>query len=434
MANFQYAALDAKGEQTTGVVQAGSEAEAIQQLRNQGLYPTQVVEEGKGSIAAPNDKGKSKGSSAKGKSPARSKGKAKSKNTVGGKVKPKVLMIFTRQLATLIDSGLPLMRSLTVLAKQEPNPVLRGTVNSLADSVQSGATFSESLAQHPRIFNKLFVNMVKAGELGGVLEVVLNRLAEYMEKANKLKNKIVAAMVYPLIVGFIAVAILVFLMLVIVPKFREMFDEGTELPAISEIVFGFSDNMISSTAGLPNAVWLFIVAFGVFAGTNIWGKTAAGRKALDNLKLNIPLFGDIQRKSAIARFSRTLGTLVTSGVPILQALAITRETAGNVVIAAAVDQVHDAVKEGESIVTPLQASSVFPPMVISMVDVGEETGQLPDMLLKIAEVYDDEVDGAVTALTSIIEPVMIVFLAVIVGSIVFAMFLPLIAMIESVGQ
>jgi type IV pilus assembly protein PilC len=433
MANFQYAALDAKGEQTTGAVQAGSEAEAIQQLRNQGLYPTQVVEEGKGSITATKTKGKSKGAPARGKSPSRSKGKAKSKQIVGGKLKPKALMIFTRQLATLIDSGLPLMRSLTVLAKQEPNPVLKGTVNSLADSVQSGATFSESLAQHPKIFNKLFVNMVKAGELGGVLEVVLNRLAEYMEKANKLKNKIVAAMVYPLIVGFIAVAILIFLMLVIVPKFREMFDEGTTLPKISEIVFGFSDSMISSSAGLPNAVWLFIVAFGVFAGTNIWGKTAGGRKALDNLKLNIPLFGDIQRKSAIARFSRTLGTLVTSGVPILQALAITRETAGNVIIAEAVDQVHDAVKEGESIVTPLSASSVFPPMVISMVDVGEETGQLPDMLLKIADVYDDEVDGAVTALTSIIEPVMIVFLAVIVGAIVFAMFLPLIAMIESVG-
>lgn len=433
MANFQYAALDAKGEQTTGAVQAGSEAEAIQQLRNQGLYPTQVVEEGKGSITATKTKGKSKGAPARGKSPSRSKSKAKSKQIVGGKLKPKALMIFTRQLATLIDSGLPLMRSLTVLAKQEPNPVLKGTVNSLADSVQSGATFSESLAQHPKIFNKLFVNMVKAGELGGVLEVVLNRLAEYMEKANKLKNKIVAAMVYPLIVGFIAVAILIFLMLVIVPKFREMFDEGTKLPKISEIVFGFSDSMISSTAGLPNAVWLFIVAFGVFAGTNIWGKTAGGRKALDNLKLNIPLFGDIQRKSAIARFSRTLGTLVTSGVPILQALAITRETAGNVIIAEAVDQVHDAVKEGESIVTPLSASSVFPPMVISMVDVGEETGQLPDMLLKIADVYDDEVDGAVTALTSIIEPVMIVFLAAIVGAIVFAMFLPLIAMIESVG-
>ncbi|MFC4994630.1 type II secretion system F family protein [Rubritalea tangerina] len=429
MANFQYTALDAKGEQTTGSVQAGSEAEAIQQLRNQGLYPTQVVEEGKGSVSAPAAKGKGKAKPARSKS----KGKTKAKKTTGGKIKPKTLMIFTRQLATLIDSGLPLMRSLTVLAKQEPNPVLKGTLNSLADSVQSGSTFSESLAQHPRIFNKLYVNMVKAGELGGVLEVVLTRLAEYMEKANKLKNKIVAAMVYPLIVMFIAVAILVFLMLVIVPKFKEMFDEGTQLPKISEIVFGFSDNMIAMTGPLPNAVWILLAVGGIFAGVKAWGTTPGGRKVLDNLKLNLPLFGDIQRKSAIARFSRTLGTLVTSGVPILQALAITRETAGNVIISEAIDKVHDSVKEGESIVTPLQASKVFPPMVISMVDVGEETGQLPDMLLKIADVYDDEVDGSVTALTSIIEPVMIVFLAGIVGSIVFAMFLPLIKMIQSVG-
>ncbi len=431
MANFQYTALDAKGEQATGSVQAGSEAEAIQQLRSQGLYPTQVVEEGKGAVQASAAKGKGKVES---KAATKSKGKTKAKK-LGGKVKPKVLMISTRQLATLIDSGLPLMRSLIVLSNQEPNPVLKSTLSSLADSVQSGSTFSESLSQHPKIFNKLYVNMVKAGELGGVLEVVLVRLAEYMEKANKLKNKIVAAMVYPLIVMFIAVSILIFLMLVIVPKFKEMFDgqDGSELPKISQIVFGFSDNMIASTMGIPNAVWLIIVAFAIFIGTKAWGSTAGGRKALDNMKLHLPLFGDIQRKSAIARFSRTLGTLVTSGVPILQALAITRETAGNVVIAEAIDKVHDSVKEGESIVTPLQASSVFPPMVISMVDVGEETGQLPDMLLKIANVYDDEVDGSVTALTSIIEPVMIVFLAGIVGSIVFAMFLPLIKMIQSVG-
>ena len=429
MANFQYTALDAKGEQATGSVQAGSEAEAIQQLRNQGLYPTQVVEEGAVQASAAKGKGK-----VEFKAAPKSKGKTKAKKP-GGKVKPKVLMISTRQLATLIDSGLPLMRSLTVLSNQEPNPVLKSTLSSLADSVQSGSTFSESLSQHPKIFNKLYVNMVKAGELGGVLEVVLVRLAEYMEKANKLKNKIVAAMVYPLIVMFIAVSILIFLMLVIVPKFKEMFDgqDGSELPKISQIVFGFSDNMIASTMGIPNAVWLIIVAFAIFIGTKVWGSTAGGRKALDNMKLHLPLFGDIQRKSAIARFSRTLGTLVTSGVPILQALAITRETAGNVVIAEAIDKVHDSVKEGESIVTPLQASSVFPPMVISMVDVGEETGQLPDMLLKIANVYDDEVDGSVTALTSIIEPVMIVFLAGIVGSIVFAMFLPLIKMIQSVG-
>lgn len=430
MANFQYTALDAKGEAQTGVVEAASQAEAAQKLRDQGLYPTQVDEAGKGAPAAKKTK------PPKGKKSAKSQSASKSsKGKAGGKVKPKVLMIFTRQLATLIDSGLPLLRSLTVLAKQEPNPVLKATLNSLADSVQSGATFSESLAQHPKIFNKLYVNMVKAGELGGVLEVVLTRLAEYQEKANKLKNKIVAAMVYPLIVMFIAVAILVFLMLVIVPKFKEMFEgqPGAELPTISRIVFGFSDNMMAVRAGLPTAVWGIILVGLIIIGVQAWGKTKDGRKSIDNIKLKLPLFGDIQRKSAIARFSRTLGTLVTSGVPILQALGITRETAGNVVVSAAIDKVHDAVKEGESIVTPLQASPVFPPMVISMVDVGEETGQLPDMLLKIADVYDDEVDGSVTALTSIIEPVMIVFLAGVVGSIVFAMFLPLIKMIQSMG-
>lgn len=431
MANFQYIALDAKGEQTTGFIQANSESEAIQMLRNNGLYPTQVVEEGKGALGAGGAKakpGKSK--------PSASKGKAKVKRGTGGKIKPKALMVFTRQLATLIDSGLPLLRSLTVLTKQEPNPVLKQTVNALADSVQGGSTFSESLAGHPKIFNKLYVNMVKAGELGGVLEVVLTRLAEYMEKANKLKNKIVSAMVYPLIVLFIAVGILVFMMLVIVPRFKKMFAEqgDTEMPALSAFVFNFSDNMIRTTAGIPNAVWVFLVCAGIFVGVKVWGNTPVGRKNIDNFKLSLPLFGDILRKSSIARFSRTLGTLVTSGVPILQALMITRDTAGNVIVAEAIDKVHDSVKEGESIVTPLQSSKVFPPMVISMVDVGEETGQLPEMLLKIADVYDDEVDNSVTALTSIIEPVMIVFLAGVVGSIVFALFLPLIKMIEKMGQ
>lgn len=426
MANFEYTALNAKGEETNGVISAANDAEASQQLRAQGLYPTSVTEAGKSK--APKAAKTAGGGKAKAKAAPKRKAAKK-----GGKLKPKTLMIFTRQLATLIDSGLPLMRSLTVLSKQEPNPVLQGTLSSLADSVQSGSTFSESLAQHNTIFNKLYVNMVKAGELGGVLEVVLTRLAEYMEKADKLKSKIVAAMVYPFIVMFIAVGILVFLMLVIVPKFKEMFDEGTELPMISQIVFGFSDKMIATTMGVPNIAWIALVVFGAFIAVRAWGQTTAGRVKLDNLKLNLPLFGDIQRKSAIARFTRTLGTLVTSGVPILQALAITRETAGNVVVADAINKVHDSVKEGESIVTPLQASPVFPPMVISMVDVGEETGQLPDMLLKVADVYDDEVDGAVTALTSIIEPLMIVMLAGIVGSIVFAMFLPLIKMIESVG-
>lgn len=430
MPNFIYSALDAKGEQTEGVLSASSEADAIQMLRAQHLFPTQVYEEGTvkaaaRSIAPKKSRGKSKAS-------AMNMTIGKAKNTV----KPKVLMIFTRQLATLIDAGLPLLRSLTVLEKQEPNPALKSTISVLADSVQGGSTFSESLAQHPKIFNKLYVNMVKAGELGGVLEVVLNRLAEYQEKAQKLKNKIASAMIYPAIVMFIAVAIMVFLMVVIVPKFKEMFnDNDAELPLISQVVFGFSEFCLATPISIiPNVVWMFVAGFVFYLVLGAMGKTKGGREILDRLKLHLPVFGDIQRKSAVSRFARTLGTLVTSGVPILQALNITRDTAGNVVISNAISKVHEAVKEGESIVTPLTASGVFPNMLISMVDVGEETGQLPEMLLKVADVYDDEVDGAVTALTSILEPIMIVFLALIVGAVVFALFLPLIKMISTMSE
>jgi type IV pilus assembly protein PilC len=430
MPNFIYSALDAKGEQTDGIFSASSEAEAIQMLRAQHLFPTQVYEEGTvkaaaRSIAPKKSRGKSKVSSMN-----MTIGKAK--NTV----KPKVLMIFTRQLATLIDAGLPLLRSLTVLEKQEPNPALKSTISVLADSVQGGSTFSESLAQHPKIFNKLYVNMVKAGELGGVLEVVLNRLAEYQEKAQKLKNKIASAMIYPAIVMFIAVAIMVFLMVVIVPKFKEMFnDNDAELPLISQVVFGFSEFCLATPISIiPNVVWMFFAGFIFYLVLGAMGKTKGGREVIDRLKLRLPVFGDIQRKSAVSRFARTLGTLVTSGVPILQALNITRDTAGNVVISNAISKVHEAVKEGESIVTPLTASGVFPSMLISMVDVGEETGQLPEMLLKVADVYDDEVDSAVTALTSILEPIMIVFLALIVGAVVFALFLPLIKMISTMSE
>jgi type IV pilus assembly protein PilC len=427
MAHFNYTALNAKGEQNDGSLSANNEAEAIQMLRAQGLYLTSITEEGKGKpSSAPIKLAK--------------KAKSQSKNiTIGkpkGTVPPKVLMVFTRQLATLIDAGLPLLRSLTVLGKQEPNAVLKSTITHLADSVQGGSTFSESLAQHPKMFNKLYVNMVKAGELGGVLETVLNRLAEYQEKAQKLKNKIVSAMVYPAIVMFIAVGILIFLMVFIVPKFKEMFSEtGSTLPLISQIVFGFSAFCLGNpVAGIPNVVWMFVAFALIYILIGFIGKTPAGRKVIDDVKLQLPVLGDIQRKAAVSRFARTLGTLVTSGVPILQALNITRDTAGNVIISNAITKVHEAVKEGESIVTPLSACGVFPNMVISMVDVGEETGQLPEMLLKVADVYDDEVDNSVTALTSILEPIMIVILAVIVGAVVFALFLPLIKMISTMSE
>ena len=420
---FNYIAVDAKGEEISGSLDAGSEPEAISQLRQGGVYPTAIVQEGKGKLNVKKGKGRK----------GRSRGKSKEKSVlVSQKIKGKVLMIFTRQLATLIDSGLPLLRGLTVLGKQEPNPVLKRTINNLADSVQTGSTFSESLAQHPKIFNKLYVNMVKAGELGGVLELVLIRLAEYSEKAQKLKNKIIAAMVYPVIVMLIASAIMVFLLTVIVPKFEDIFEDmlGSReaLPALTKFVIDLSANLKEQIVPIAIVLVVIGVAFKFMAST------VSGRRIVDQIKLKMPLFGSVQRKSAIARFSRTLGTLVTSGVPILQALNITRDTAGNAVISNAIQNVHDAVKEGESIVNPLEASRVFPPMVISMVDVGEETGQLPEMLLKVADVYDDEVDNAVSALTSMLEPLMIVVLAVVVGVIVMALFLPMVEIIKGVAN
>jgi type IV pilus assembly protein PilC len=428
MPRFAYVALDSRGQESTGLVEAASTNEAIGQLRQAGFFPTNVHEEGKG--------GRTGGKVAKraAKAARAAQPREKGKGIVlfqRKKVKPKILMIFTRQLATLIDSGLPLLRGLTVLSKQERDSVLKNTIDKLADSVQGGNTFSESLAQFPLLFNELYVNMVKAGEVGGVLELVLTRLAEFHEKAAKIKNKVVAAMVYPIIVMTMAIAIMGFLLVFIVPKFEAIFHDmlgDRPLPAITTFVITMSR--------FVQAHWLVLIAiiFAVIAGYKFANRTARGRSIIDRAKLRFPLFGDVIRKTAISRFSRTLGTLVTSGVPILQALNITRETAGNTVIARAIGQVHESVKEGESIVQPLEASSAFPPMVVSMIDVGEETGQLPEMLLKIADVYDDEVDTSVAAMTAALEPIMIVFLALVVGMIVVALFLPLISIIQGLQQ
>jgi type IV pilus assembly protein PilC len=421
MAKYEYIALDARGQESRGTIEAANQNEAVGQLRQAGYFPTNVVEEGKGGLPKPTKKQQKAMTTA-----AAPKGKGITlfaRKTISSKV----LMIFTRQLATLIDAGLPLLRGLTVLAKQEKDPVLKNTINSLADAVQGGSTFSEAMAQHPRIFNKLYINMVKAGELGGVLELVLNRLAEFQEKAQKIKNKVMSAMAYPVIVLFIAIAIMGFLLTFIVPKFEQIFKEMLQnkpLPALTQFVIDASNILKGNIIAVIGVVVAIVIIYKLIA------RSEKGRVMIDRIMLKAPLFGDLTRKSSISRFSRTLGTLVTSGVPILQALNITRETAGNSIVADAVTKVHDAVKEGESIVAPLEASGVFPPMVISMVDVGEETGQLPEMLLKIAEVYDDEVDNAVEGLTSLLEPIMIVFLALIVGTIVIALFLPLIQIIQ----
>ena len=427
MPRYNYVALDTRGQEASGLVEAASTNAAISQLRQAGYFPTSVMEE---AISSPD------GQEARQRA-AKMAGTTKTRAKKGivlferKKIKSKILMIFTRQLATLIDSGLPLLRSLNVLARQERDKLLKKTINKVADSVQGGSTFSDALAVHPRVFNDLYVNMVKAGEVGGVLELVLNRLSEFQEKAAKIKNKVISAMVYPIIVMTMAVGILCFLLAFIVPKFESIFHEmlgDKPLPPVTQFVIGAS--------GLVKNHGLVLLGVVVAAVTiyKFLGRMRRGRFVIDSFKLRMPLFGNLNRKTAISRFARTLGTLVTSGVPILQALNITRETAGNAAIAAAISQVHDSVKEGESIVQPLEASRAFPPMVVSMVDVGEETGKLPEMLLKIADVYDDEVDNAVAALTSMLEPIMIVFLAIIVGTIVLALFTPLISIITGLQQ
>jgi len=427
MPRFNYIALDARGQEASGLVEAASTNAAITQLRQSGFFPTSVIEE---AISGPDGKETRRRATTTARV---TKTRAKKGIVLfkRRKVKSKILMIFTRQLATLIDSGLPLLRSLNVLAKQERDKLMKNTIIKVADAVQGGSTFSDALALHPRIFNDLYVNMVKAGEVGGVLELVLTRLSEFQEKAAKIKNKVMAAMVYPGIVMTMAIGIMTFLMIFIVPRFELIFHDllgNKPLPPVTRFVIGVSGFMKNDGLIILGAIIAVVTLY------KFVGRTRRGRLLIDNFKLRMPLFGNLNRKTAISRFARTLGTLVTSGVPILQALNITRETAGNAAIALAIARVHDSVKEGESIVQPLEASKVFPPMVVSMVDVGEETGKLPEMLLKVADVYDDEVDNAVVALTSALEPIMIVFLAVVVGTIVLALFTPLISIITGLQQ
>ncbi len=428
MPKFNYVAMDSRGKETKGTVEAASQTEAAGRIKEMHFFPTKVVE----------DKGSPAPGAAR-KSAAKSAGKGGvSLNFqikipgLSGRVKSKVLTTFTRQLATLDQAGLPLLRGLRVLQKQEKNGNLKSILGDLATAIEGGSTFSEALAQHPKVFNRLFVNMVKAGEIGGVLEVVLKRLSEFMEKAQKIRGKVVAAMFYPCAVMVVATAIMGVLMVVVIPKFKEIFQgslgNGASLPEFTSFVLGVSDLVKDHFVRTSCYIIAFVIVFNIFIRTKL------GCKLWHKFQLKVPVLGPVVSKVAISRFTRTLGTLVSSGVPILQALTIVKETSGNVIIGNAVGAVHESVKEGETITAPLEASGVFPPMVISMVDVGEQTGALPEMLMKIADNYDEEVDNAVAAMTSLLEPIMIVFLAVIVGSIVIAMFLPLIQLMETVGD
>ena len=339
---------------------------------------------------------------------------------LGEKIKRRDVVIFTRQLATMIDAGLPIVQALDLLAQQTENKIFSGVIATLKHDVESGSAFAESLAKHPTVFDELYINMVSAGEMGGMLDTILVRLAAYMEKAVKLKAKIKSAMIYPISVIGIAVLVTALLLVYVIPVFGEMFASfGEELPLPTQIAINLSSVAVAY-------FWHMLAGVvGTTIGIRAYYRTERGRQRLDGLVLRLPIVGDIFRKTAVARFTRTLSTLVSSGVPILDSLSITGKTAGNKVIENAVLVARQSISEGKTLADPLISSQVFPPMACQMVQVGETTGALDTMLSKIADFYDDEVDTAASNLTTLVEPVVILFLGVVIGGIIVSMYLPI---------
>ena len=425
MPRFSYIAFDSRGAEKTGLLDAPDVRQVASLLRSQGLYPTAVR-------AAQTGLGLD-----------HSNTEARSFNQLGlgvfvplwfknlppvfRPVRTKEIAVFTRQLGTLLRAGMPLLRGLEVLGRQERNPRFSRVVAEVSASIKSGATLSEALRPYPRIFDRLYLNMIKAGEAGGVLDTVLDRLARFQEKSLQVRSKVTAALVYPVIVLSVAVAILCGLLVFVVPKFQQIFADllkGAPLPPLTQAVLTASDlvrHNLPAAAGLAFAAWLV---------GRFFRRTPAGARWGDTLIIKLPLFGDLILRAVIARFSRTLGTLLSSGVPILPALLITRDTCGNARGAEAITQVHDRVQEGAPVARSLEAMAVFPPMLTSMVEVGEQSGQLSAMLNQVADIYESEVDNAVAGLSAMIEPLLILFLALVVGTIVIALFLPIIRIIQ----
>jgi type IV pilus assembly protein PilC len=417
MASYCYEAVNAGGLKTEGSLEVADQGEALKRIKEMGLFPTRVVQ----ALSFP-------------RRPKKVLALPRVFRTQiqlpRGRVKPAAVTVFTRQLATLIDVGMPLMRGLRILQEQTENRALKGVIVDVASAIEGGSSLSEALAMHPKVFNPLYVSMVKAGEMGGVLELTLRRQAEFMEKALKIKNRIKSAMFYPVAVMTAAAGILTLLMVFIIPRFQEVFAGllgGRAMPRFTVLVL--------NTSELFRSHYLAVGLTGIALGLGLWilVHTRWGRPLFDRCQLVVPVVGRLVRKVALARFARTLGTLLGSGVPVLPALTIVRETAGNRVLSRVIGRIHENVKEGGSMAAPLQDSRMFPAMVSGMVDVGEQTGALPDMLMRIADTSDEEVDNSVNALTSLLEPVMIIFLAVVVGCIVIAMFLPIIYIINPPG-
>jgi len=411
MQKYAYYALNREGKQIFGVIAADNQALALNDIRSLGLFPTNVREATKGDERR-----------------AARKKKGLDELYFGG-VKTKELVVMTRQLSTLIDAGLPLLRSVNVLIAQLKPCKLRDILREVASDVQSGSTFAEALAKHPKQFDRLYVNMVRAGEVGGLLETVLQRLAIFMERREALKRRVKGALIYPIAVILIAGGIVSFLLLKVVPVLADIFTEfGGDLPAPTKVLIAAGDFMIYKW-------WILLTALcWTIIGLKLAMRSKQVKRVFDRIILKVPLIGDLVTKVAVARFARTLGTLITSGVPILQALKITRETIGNEVIQNAVDTVHESVKEGDTIAAPLDKSKVFPPMVVNMIDVGEETGSLDAMLVKVADIYDAEVENAVDAMLSLLEPLIIIVLGGIIGFIVVALYLPIFTLGDQINN
>ncbi len=416
---FAYEALNSGGQEVRAEVEAPTREEAIGKIRGLGYFPTKVIEKG-----------------AKKKIAARKGGPAARKKAAGagfGWVSTKILTQFTRQLSTLQDAGLPILRSIRILEQQSPPGLFRNVLKEVGEDVEGGATLSEAMARHPRVFNRLFCNMVAAGEAGGVLDVILQRLSEFMEKAQRLSRKVKGAMIYPAVVITIAAAIVGFIMVTVVPKFREIFkDFDVALPTPTVLLIAISNWFAEGTP--PGWVVMIMVPFFAIAAYKLVRQSKGGRYAVDMVMLKVPVGGKIMAKSSIARFTRTLGTLISAGVPILEAITITKDTTGNEIHARALGKVHDSIREGDTFANPLRQSKVVDSLVVNMVDVGEETGELDKMLMKVADNYDDEVDTLVASLVSLLEPIMVVVLGLIVGFIVISLFLPLVTLINSLSK
>ncbi len=399
MPKFTYSARPATGgEIRSGEVDLKTKEEVMDHLRRQKLIPVSVREKPK-----------------------------EFSLTFGSGVKTREIVIFTRQFATMINAGLPLVQSLDILAEQTENAQLQKVIRDVLYDVESGNTLADAMGKHPKVFSKLFVSMVSAGEAGGILDTILLRLATFLEKADALSRKVKGAMVYPGVVFTVAAGAVAILLIFVIPTFQDMFAAaGVALPLPTQVV-------IAMSAFLQAYWWAIIaVAVGAFFAFRAYYATDNGELVVDRILLNIPVLGDLQRKAAVARFTRTLGTLVSSGVAILEGLEITAKTAGNRVIQDAVMNSRSSIAGGDTISGPLKESKAFPPMVVQMINVGEQTGGLDEMLEKIADFYDDEVDNAVTALLSVMEPIMIVVLGVVVGGMIVAMYLPIFDMVGAV--